>query len=204
MLFLCKTQKPSTLSTATAAFSNTCSSPPPNSTHLGGNHNVMNSGRTFSPKKTFSTQKNISHLRASSSLARGCRSAGRPLSFDFFKSFYSGKNIIPPEPAKIAMIDCLDWPLNSAVVLDEIGVVGKMGGKHHFLSNLPHRPALRIGLVTKIADHWVDHLVHPAHSLVVNKLDCISTISTLVQSWEENLDFQTNCGVPLYRLCSFF
>ena len=53
-------------------------------------------------------------------------------------------------------------------------MVGEVRGKHHFLRNLPHRPALCIGLVTKIGDHSVDHLVHPANSLVVNKLDRIS------------------------------
>ena len=46
-----------------------------------------------------------------------------------FQPIYSISTIDLPKPAQISMIDGLDGPLNSAVVLGEVGVVGKVWGQ---------------------------------------------------------------------------
>ena len=41
------------------------------------------------------------------------------------------------------MVDSLDGPLNGAIVLGEVWMVGEMGGQGHLLGNLPHRETLQ-------------------------------------------------------------
>ena len=85
----CNIQSSLTLSTATAAFSSTSSSPPPSSTHLRFSFKIYleldyrNAIYIFHASSSIiiigTMIHTIHNLWASSSLGRGCKSAGRPL-----------------------------------------------------------------------------------------------------------------------------